>query len=309
VPLLTVTLNATVDKLYTVPGFTLDRVHRPAGMQVFAGGKGINVARVYTRLGGKVLATGFLGGQNGEYLRQSLLAEGIASDFVTVAEESRVCTAVIDPITGTQTELNEIGPNVTLTECRALLDRLRELLPGYDSVVLAGSAPPGTPPGIYREIVALAQGEYGIPVTMDASGEMLKLGALARPYLLKPNQHELEALGVAGDGWGVSAQALRDQYGVTLGMVTAGRRGAVLASAEGIWEAAPPPIDFKSAVGSGDSLTAAFLWGLAEKMSYPNALALGVAAGAANAATLGSGFITHEEVTALAEQIVVKRLA
>lgn len=125
--LLTVTLNAAVDKLYTIPGFAIDRVHRPAGMQVFAGGKGINVARVYKRMGGEVRATGFLGGQNGEYIRQSLRSEDIDGDFVTVASESRVCTAIIDPITGTQTELNEIGPEITPEECSALLDLLREL--------------------------------------------------------------------------------------------------------------------------------------------------------------------------------------
>ncbi len=307
--LLTVTLNPAVDKLYTVPGFEPGRVHRPAGMQVFAGGKGINVARVYQRLGGAVTATGFLGGQNGEYIRRCLRSEGTKSDFVTIQEESRVCTAIIDPVRLTQTELNEAGPTVTAQDCAAFVNRVRELLPCCDSVVLAGSIPPGTPVGIYRDIIEMAQAEFGIRAVLDASGAALKSGASAGPFLLKPNEDELDVLEATGDGWGGSAQALRERYSAALGMVTAGPRGAVVASAEGIWEAVPPPIKLHSAVGSGDSLTAAFLWGLAEGKPLPEALKLGVAAGAANAVTYGSGFISRKDVFALAAATTVKKLA
>jgi len=157
-------------------------------------------------------------------------------------------------------------------------------------------------------MITLAQKEFGASAILDTSGEALNLGAEAGPFLLKPNQHELVVLETDGDGWGGSAKALREKYGVALALVTAGRRGAVLASSEGIWEAAPPPIAFKSAVGSGDSLAAAFLWGLSEKRSLPEALQLGVAAGAANAATYGSGFISREDVFTLAAQTVVNKL-
>ena len=306
--LLTVTLNAAVDKLYTVPGFAVDRVHRPTEMRVFAGGKGINVARVYQTLGGNVRATGFLGGINGVKIRLSLREEGIRFDSVMVSQESRLCMAIIDPIAGTQTEINEIGPQVTSVDCEALLARLRELLPGSDAVVLSGSIPPGTPSGIYGDIIRMAQAEFGVKAVLDASGEALKLGITASPFLAKPNVHELAVLEVGGEGWGGSAQALRDKYSLPLAMVTGGPRGAVVASDEGVWEAAPPAIDLVSAVGSGDSLTAAFLWALHQNWTLPDALKLGVAAGAANATTYGSGFCAREQVFELASQTPVNKL-
>lgn len=306
--LLTITLNAAIDKVYTVPGFAVDRVQRPMETRVFAGGKGVNVARVYRTLGGSVTATGFLGGRSGEYICQSVQQEGIAAEFVLIGQDSRVCTVVIDPEGRTETVLNETGPQVTPEECAALLHRLRELLPHYDSVVLSGSAPPGVPAVIYGEIIRLAQDEFGVKAVLDASGEALQEGVAAKPFLVKPNVHELMALSVGGDGWGGSAQAVREQYGLTLGLVTGGARGAVLASAEGVWEASPPPIEFLSAIGSGDSLTAAFVWAWEQGHDPAFALQLGVAAGAANATVYGSGTCSREHIFELASRTIVNKI-
>ena len=306
-PVLTVTLNAAVDKLYTIPGFAVDRVQRPTETRVYAGGKGINVARVYQTLGGDAAATGFLGGVNGVKIRLGIRQENIRSEFVLIEQESRVCTAILDPIGHTETVLNENGPQVTSDECDALLRRLRELLPRYDAVVLSGSLPLGTPPDIYAVIIRLAQ-ENGVKAVLDASGEALQFGVKAKPFLVKPNVHELEALSVGGDGWGGSAQALRAKYGIPLALVTGGARGAVLASAEGTWEAVPPAVPVVSALGSGDSLTAGFMWAWEQGWSHAEALKLGVAAGAANAAVYGSGFCTREQIFGLASGTTVNQI-
>jgi 1-phosphofructokinase family hexose kinase len=308
VPVLTVTLNAAVDKLYTIPGFAVDRVQRPTEMHVYAGGKGINVARAYRTLGGEVTATGFSGGATGEYIQTYLRREGIAAEFVTVTQESRTCTAILDPIGHTETVLNENGPQVSLAECDALVLRLRELLPGHDAVILSGSLPLGAPLDIYAIIIRLAQEELGVKAVLDASGEALQSGVEAKPFLVKPNVHELEALSIGGDGWGGSAQALRAKYGVTLALVTGGARGAVLASAEGTWEAVPPSVQVVSALGSGDSLTAGFVWAWEQGWGHAEALKLGVAAGAANATVYGSGFCTREQIFALASGTTVNQI-
>ena len=305
--LLTVTLNAAVDKTYTVPGFAVDRVQRPAETRVFAGGKGINVARVTRTLGGEVLATGFLGGRSGQQIAQCLDAEGIAHDFVTVEQESRVCSIILDPEGGTETILNEVGPSVTAGECRALLDRLRELLPGCQAVVFSGSLPPGVPPSFYADVIRLAQDAFGVPAVLDTSGDALRFGVGAKPFLVKPNVQELEALSVGGDGWGGSASALRRQ-GVDLALITSGKRGAVVASADGLWEAVPPPLTALSAIGSGDSLTAGFVWAWGQGRGCAEALKLGVAAGAANALVYGSGFCTREQILAIAARVTVNKL-
>ncbi|MDQ2687685.1 MAG: 1-phosphofructokinase family hexose kinase [Armatimonadota bacterium] len=308
--ILTVTLNAAVDKTYTVPGFALNGVYRPTQMRVTAGGKGINVARVYQTLGGQAVATGFLGGSNGHYIRRQLMAERIRDSFVTVAEESRVCIAVMDPVAGTQTEVNENGPNVQPADCEALFGRLRELLPGCEAVILSGSIPPGTPPTVYRDIIRLAQEEFGVRAVLDTSGEALVQGMTARPYLAKPNQHELSALGIPADDIGMAAQELHDRFGVPVGLVSAGARGAYLAAAEGAWSAVPPPVNLVSAVGSGDSMTAGFLWAtLRQNATLPEALRLGVGAGAANVLSEGAGFLESAQVFHLASRTRLTRLA
>ena len=305
---LTVTLNPAIDKLYTIPCFEPGGVYRPAETRVYAGGKGINVARVFQALGSGVTATGFLGGGNGEYIRRSLSEASLPEAFVPIAEDSRVCTMILDPAGHTETVLNENGPTVSLAECASLLGRLRELLPASQAVVLSGSLPPGAPAGLYADIVRLAQEEFGVPAMLDASGEALQFGALAKPFMLKPNVQELTALSVDGDGWAGSASALRIKYGVPLALVTGGGRGAVLASADGIWEAAPPVIDLVSTVGSGDSLTAAFVWAWEQGYSLPEALKLGVAAGAANATVYGTGFCTREQIFVMAAKTIVNKL-
>ncbi len=287
--LLTVTLNACVDKTYTVPGFAVDRVHRPTETLITAGGKGINVSRVFRKLGGETTATGFLGGVSGEWLRRAVEAEGIVPDFVAVSEEARVCIAIMDPAAGTQTELNENGPHIALADCDALFARLRELLPRHTAVVISGSLPPGVPPSLYGDIIRLARDEFGVHAVLDSSGEALVRGAEARPFLLKPNVHELAALGVVESDIGAAAQALRAKYGTAMAMVTDGPRGAALATEGGVWEAVPPPITLASAVGSGDTLTASFTWALQNGYTSEEALRLGVASGAANATTYGAG--------------------
>jgi len=304
-PLLTVTLNAAVDKTYLVPGFALNHVHRPQEMRVTAGGKGVNVARVYQTLGGSATATGFIAGANGAFIEGRLAAENIGNGFVRVPSESRVCIAVMDPVAQTQTEINETGPIVSPADCDALMVRLRELLPDCCAVVISGSVPPGTPPGIYRDIITLAQEEYGVRAVLDASGDALAEGIQARPFLVKPNLHELSALGISSKTASQATLEVRQRYGVSLALVTAGARGAALASEDGVWEATPPTITVQSAVGFGDSLAAGFMWALEQGRTRTEALQIGVAAGAANATTYGAGYLDRAQVMALAAQTAV----
>lgn len=306
--LLTVTLNPALDRLSLVPDFTAGQVHRVAETHTFAGGKGINVARVYHTLGGNVTATGFLGGFVGQQIRQSLRQEGIRDAFVSLdTGETRVSTVIVDASTGEDTVLNEDGPRVSSDALDALLGRLRELLPYHQVVSFNGSLPPGVPSEAYTEMIRLSR-ESGLKTILDSSGEALERGLTAQPFLVKPNTHELAFLSAKGDGWGGSAQLLREQYGVEQAIVTSGARGAVLAVAGGLWEASPPPVSLRSAVGSGDSFLAAFLWASEEKWESPDALKLGIAAGAANAAVYGSGFCSREQIFDLAAQTIVTPL-
>ena len=309
---LTVTLNAAVDKTYRVEGFCLDRVFRVESGRVVAGGKGINVARVLHTLGVPVMATGFLGGHNGAFILDSLKQEGIPSDFVWTQGESRVCLAVIDPIHGTQTELNEIGPEIHPEEVTALEDKLRQLLRRFDYVTLSGSAPPGVPDDFHARVIRMGR-EAGVRVVLDSSGALLRYGVEAIPWMVKPNRAELAAVfgrePAGREGALEMARRLREK-GIEIVVVTLGKQGAIWVSAEGEWFAQPPEVEFVSAVGSGDSMLAAMLYAVIQGMSAPDVLRWGVAAGAANAAVFGAGFCTREQIETLipkvwCEQIVV----
>src|SRR5215204_5665067 len=139
--IITVTLNSAIDKTLSVPNFRLGRRHRTVDQTTMPGGKGVNVARVLKALGQPVIATGFTGGATGTRIVDQLTQLSVLSDFVRIREESRTNTAVIDPTTGEQTEINERGPKVTAQEVELFVDKLLYLAKGASVCVFAGSLP------------------------------------------------------------------------------------------------------------------------------------------------------------------------
>src|SRR6185369_3725772 len=151
--IVTVTMNAAIDRTLTVPNFLLGQRHRASAGLTLAGGKGINVARALKRLGVPVVATGLAGGRTGTRIIEELTGEAILNDFVRIAGESRTSTAVVDPTGGTYTEINEWGPHVEAEELQMLLDKLHYLAGGAELVVVAGSLPRGVDDGFYAELI------------------------------------------------------------------------------------------------------------------------------------------------------------
>lgn len=314
--ILTVTPNAAVDKTYRIDDFRLDCVNRPVQTFTVAGGKGINVARVYQTLGGQAMATGFLGGNNGRIVARALASEKIPGDFVHVTGETRICIAVIDPRTGTQTEINESGPVASARQVRELLRRVTRLLSQtrYAFVILSGSLPPDTPSTLYAELIEIAR-RTDVRAVLDTSGDALCEGLRACPWMVKPNRVELEtALGVSLDTDSAAIKAVQRlhlEQNIAVVALTQGAEGAVLAAQGETWRAVPPSIEFASAVASGDSFVAAFLWAWqygARPGDPAYALQMATGAGAANAAVIGAGFCTRESIFALADLSRVERL-
>ena len=308
--ILTVTPNAAIDKTYIVEGFGLDRVHRPSHETTVAGGKGINVVRVLRVLGRDGLATGFVGGAVGDAIVDALDRERLPHDFVRVSGESRLCIAIMDPKSGTQTEVNENGPTVSPGEVDRMLDKIAELLPGKEFVALSGSVPPGVPTSFYGDIIKLAR-KLGVRAVLDTSGEHLKEAVQAAPFMVKPNIAELSQLAgqelVTLEEISRAAKSLK-QFGVVLTTVTMGRSGAMVTDGVHTWKATPPEIQFASAVGSGDSFVAAFLDSLLRGESASTALVAGTAAGAANATTYGAGFCSKESIMEIRQGVVLTRV-
>ena len=189
--IVTVTLNAALDRTLTVPHFQMSQRHRASQVLTLAGGKGINVARALKRLEVPVVATGLTGGRTGTRIVEELTAEAILNDFVRIGEESRTSTAVVDPTESSYTEINEWGPKVTTEELEMLLEKLHYLSRGADYVVFAGSLPRGVEESFYAEAVRDLN-RRGVPVVLDTEGEPLRLGTEAEPFLISPNQREAE---------------------------------------------------------------------------------------------------------------------
>lgn len=304
-------LNASIDYTYEVPGFAVGQWHQPARMNVVAGGKGINVARVAHALGHEVVVCGFAGGTGAAFIVKDLGRAGILADFVRVEEEPRRCTNIVDPGARKQTQIDEAGPLVTPSEVDKLRRKFAELLTRSHVVTISGSVPRGVPNTIYAELVAMAR-EKRLPVILDARDELLAEGVKAKPLMIKPNQLELSALMgeelAAPDGVVEAAKGLVES-GISLVLVSLGQRGAILVSRrQGIWHAKPPEIKYVSSVGSGDAMVAAFAAGSSDGLGIEACLRLAVGAGAANAATLGAAQCKRESILELAQRVKVESL-
>lgn len=307
----TVTLNAAVDKIYTVAGFGLNAVHRIEGGLTVPGGKGVNAARIIRTLGAPVRATGFIAGHTGRLLTDGLSAEGVSADFIEAAHgETRLAITVLDPSAHTQTELIESGPTIGPLELDALRRKITTLATDSDWVVFSGSLPPGCPPDLYAELCMLAKAR-GARVALDASGEALRLGLRGKPDLVKPN--EVEAASFAGidatrpNAAEVAAAQLLEA-GAQLAVISLGARGALAVTCDARYRVRLPNADIVSALGSGDAMVAGLVTGAAAGLELPALLRQGAACGTAAALHAMAGKIDLQDVKRLEQDIKVTLL-
>jgi len=292
--IVTVTLNAAIDRTLTVPNFQRGQRHRASAGVTLAGGKGINVARALKLLGVPVVATGLVGGATGTRIVEQLTSEAILNDFVHIEGESRTSTAVVDPTGGTYTEINEWGPVVRPDELEMLLEKLRYLTQGAELVVFAGSLPRDVQPDFYAEATRELSRRQ-IQVALDTEGPPLALGVESEPFLVTPNQTEAEAL---------VGQEFHDDEDFRVALDTVaemGARNVLITTDQGClallreerealrYRAVAPLVDPVSTVGSGDVLLAAFVAARHAGRSNEEALRAAVAAGAASTLEVGAG--------------------
>ncbi len=295
--ILCVNPNAAIDKTVVVPGFRLNEIQRPEQVLAIPGGKGCNVARALKRLGETPVVTGWIGGHAGRFIEEGLQAEGIHTDFIHTAFESRTCLSILDPQNNTLTELYEKGDPVPIEKVEEFKQRFAETVKRYAAVTLSGSLPPGAPPALYAQLLKTAQAA-GVRTVLDSSGEALRQGLAAQPFLVKPNEKEFaELAGQELEDPADFAQAALEfsaRYQTRV-VISLGAEGAIAADRNEVWQVRPPQVTIKSAVGSGDSMLAGIAYGLTHDYAFEEALAYGVAAGTANALTVGAGVFTKED--------------
>ncbi len=316
-----VCLNPALDVTHHVPVVDWAGVNRPRSVDTRPGGKGVNVARVLLALGAEVLLVGLAGGASGQALTAGLEELGVPARLTPIGGETRRTFAVLDEARETVAMFNEPGPLVQPAEFGEFLVSFKGLLEGAEAIVLSGSLPAGLPSDTYATLIATAGAagahfadnsllpstqrlpsnsrptsrsgrSRGVPVVLDASGEALRLGALAGPAVVKPNLAELEdladqPLSLAGDGTGrpgvASAAAELRAGGAGSVVVSLGPAGLYAETAAGRWRAVPPPVDAANPTGAGDAVTAGLVLGLVRAQPWPDRLRAAAALGTAAA--------------------------
>ncbi len=306
--ILTVTLNAALARTLVVPSLTLGERHRSPEGTSLAGGKGINVARALRTLDVPVLATGLVGGRNGDAIRDGLSEAAIPFDLVETRSPSRTSTAMVDPMNGTQTEINERGPEVSPEEAREFQRRLEFLMQYATAVVFAGSLPPNLDEGYLANLVHKAR-ERGLYTVVDAPPTVLKATLKEDPSLVSPNQHEAES--AAGFDFIEEGDFLRGlrrlvELGAQGACITSHSGYSYLTAEGGVVSARAPEVESLSTIGSGDAYLAGLLAGLHRKLSPVEAVRLAAGCAAANAETLGAGVFEARRAEELAQSVRVE---
>jgi 6-phosphofructokinase 2 len=302
----TLTMNPTIDVSYDVARMQHTHKMRTQNEQYAPGGGGINVARVFHRLGGEALNFYLSGGETGPALDGLLADHGLGCCRIPIKGATRIASAVHELDTGKEYRFTPSGPTIEEGEWQACLDAIEAALP-LDALVLSGSLPQGVPQDFYARAARLARAR-GTLVVLDTSGEALKAalddGGL---WLVKPSQGELAAL--VGrpleniDEIGAEALRLVESGKAQLVAVTLGHLGAVLARAGGTTFLPAPRIEAKSAVGAGDSFVAAMVYALTSGRDVQHAFCLGMAAGSAAVLSPGTGLAHPDDIARLHAQI------
>lgn len=306
-----VTPNPTVDFTMVVPQFHAGEVFRTATTLVTAGGKGINAARVINALGVRAVAAGFLGGVNGEKMKQMVAGDSIPSVWTWVSGETRSCIIIADPELGQATVINEPGPSVTAADWERLQGDVQNASGEANVVCLNGSLPQGSPMAAYEALIRWLLGA-GKTVWVDTSGKSLQVALGIGGLGIKVNGAE------AGEILGRSVKTVQEAVtaaralldtGLWSVVLTLGAAGAVMANKEGVWAVRPPAIKAIDPVGSGDSFLGGLVAALSRGEPPEEALRAGAAAGAANALILGAGYFHRSDFDELIGRCMVERFS
>jgi 1-phosphofructokinase family hexose kinase len=311
--IITVTLNAALDKTLEVPNFTPGRRHRTVDQTTMAGGKGVNIARAITRLGQPVIATGLAGGSTGTRIVEALNDEAVLNGFLRIREDSRTNTAVLDPTTGLHTEINERGPSISAQELEMFREKLLYLAKGASICVFAGSLPRGMDPDVYAGLIRSVR-KLGAATMIDTEGEPLRLAVRAEPDVVSPNELEAEELvGHEFNDVDDRAQAVAEmtRLGAAEGIMTVpdGCYAHVLeGGVPALYRVRVEEQEARSSIGSGDAFLAGYVAARYAGRPAVDCLRFGVACGAESTQHFGAGIIDPGRVAKLLPEVEAERL-
>jgi 1-phosphofructokinase len=308
--IITVTMNPAIDKTVDLEQMVQGGLNRVKNVIIDAGGKGINVSKTIKELGGRSIATGFVGGSGGMLIKKVLQDLGIESDFVEIEKEVRTNLKVVEA-DGNVTEFNEPGPFVTEVELELLTQKLLSYANKDALFVLAGSIPNGVSKTVYRTLTTKLK-EKGAKVFVDADGELFIHSLEAGPDIIKPNRHELEEYyhkdyrvdeaELIGMG-----QSLLEK-GIGTIAVSLGQMGALFLSGETVLRCPGLKVEAHSTVGAGDAMVAALSYGIDRGLPLEDCAKLGIATSAGAVTTKGTKPPKRELVDRLLQEAIAVRI-
>ncbi len=307
-----VCLNPVLDKIYVLNELIVGGVNRPKKITDVPAGKGVNVAKVASLLGGNIMASGFLPAEGGKLLSNMLNEHEIPFEFVHVPGKLRLSMKIVDKSKSSVTEVIENGTPIDKGSSKKMYSLIAQLAKDSSYMVFSGSLPKGLTSDYYALLIESIK-EAGVKVILDTSGKPLKNGINAAPFMIKPNINEMQEL--MGQDIKTEKDIIRASRsllnnGIEIVLVSLGSEGAILCKRNCVYRVASPEIDPVNTVGCGDSLVAGFIVSLDEGKSICEALVAGTAAACANALDNEVGSLKIRDYEQLKKKIVVeKRLA
>jgi len=302
----TVTLNPALDRYLVVEQLLTEDTTRILSETSYAAGKGIDVSRVIRELGGQSVALGLVGGYDGLQLEGLLINAGVMTDFTRISGDTRTNIILREQIKGQQYAISATGPEVNATEIGLFFQNVNQIR-SMDYLILSGSLPRGVTPNLYGQLI-LAGKKKNAFIILDTDGKSLRESIAYQPTCIKPNTYELSRL--AERELNTESEILRfcEQIhlkGIPYILVSRGRKGLLLSSAEQKIKAVAPPVDVDSTVGAGDSVVGGFVLAHFQDKDLADCIRFACAAGTATARTPGTELCHRKDVEDILSKVQI----
>lgn len=304
----TVTLNPAFDMTVYLDELVKGDVNRSIKSLIDIGGKGINVSKVIKSIGGESIALGFLGQENRGNFTKQLDRLGIKHDFIYVEGETRTNIKLVENKFNIFTDINQKGFGITMEDIDKLFEKIKYYARQGDIFVLSGSLPEGADNNIYFELIKLLK-NIGAITILDADGEALKNGLLAKPDIVKPNINELRMIMDFKDDLNSIASVGKEliSQGTEKAVISMGGNGAFYVTRDKIFYAYPERVEVKSTVGAGDAMVAAIAFGESKNMEDEEVFRLAVSSATAAIIEEGTKSPKLENINKLMKKIKIER--